>query len=213
MHQIQKDLLALSRNINLADKSLRELGRLIGVDHPEKVKHHLQQLEKKGFIMFDYTTNKYINVNKKIGIERNFINVPIVGSANCGPAKLLAEENIEGFLKISPTLIKNNTKVMAIKAQGESMNRARIKGNSIDHGDYVIVDYSNKAPFHGDYVLAIIDDAATIKRFYDDKDNHQVMLVAESTMDIPPMIIDELDFENFLINGVVLKVIKKPKFD
>jgi len=211
MHQIQKDLLSLSRNINLAEKSLREIGALIGVDHPQKVQHHLKQLQKKGFLIHDHIKNEIINVNRKLTRERQFINIPIVGAANCGPAQLIAEENIEGYLKLSKSMIKSND-VIAIKAEGDSMNKAQIDGGPIQTGDYVIVDYKQQAPTHGDYVLAIVDGAANIKRFYDDKANGQIMLISESTYDYPPICIHENDYSDLMINGKIIKVIKQAKF-
>jgi repressor LexA len=211
MHQTQKDLLSLSRNVNLADKSLREIGALIGVDHPQQVQHHLKQLQKKGFLVHDQTKNQIVNVNRKLTRERQFINIPIVGAANCGPAQLMADENIEGYLKLSRSMIRNKD-VIAIRAEGDSMNKAKIDGGPIQTGDYVIVDYKQQAPSHGDYVLAVIDGAANIKRYYDDKSNGQVMLISESTYDYPPICIHESDYSDLMINGKVLKVVKQPKF-
>jgi repressor LexA len=211
MHQTQKDLLSLSRNVNLAEKSLREIGALIGVEHPQQVQHHLKQLQKKGFLVHDQTKNEIVNVNRKLTRERQFINIPIVGAANCGPAQLMADENIEGYLKLSRSMIRNKD-VIAIRAEGDSMNKAKIDGGPIQTGDYVIVDYKQQAPNHGDYVLAVVDGAANIKRYYDDKPNGQVMLISESTYDYPPICIHESDYSDLMINGKVLKVVKQPKF-
>lgn len=211
MHKIQKDLLSLSRNVNLAEKSLREIGALIGVEHPQQVQHHINQLQKKGFLIHDHANNKIINVNRRVNQERQFINVPIVGAANCGPASLLAQEEIEGYLKLSHSLI-SKTEVMAIRAEGDSMNKADIDGESINTGDYVIVDPTSQNPNHGDYVLAVVDGAANIKRFYDDRKNGQIMFISESTYDYPPICVHEDDFSDLMINGKVLKVIKQPSF-
>ncbi|WKZ31232.1 MAG: S24 family peptidase [Candidatus Dojkabacteria bacterium] len=211
MHQIQKDLLALSRNINLGERSLREIGSLIGVDHPQKVQHHLEQLEKKGFITIDRSAKTIKNNNYDPSKENRFINVPIVGSASCGPAQLIAEENIDGFLKISKSTLKQE-KVIAVVASGNSMNKAKIEGNSIEDGDYVIVDYLDREPLHGSYILSVVDGAANIKRLYVDKDNQQVVLLSESSQNYPPIYIHEKDYSDFMINGKVVQVIKKPKF-
>lgn len=211
MHQIQKDLLALSRNVNLAEKSLREIGSLIGVDHPQKISHHMKQLEKKGFIIVNKANNQVININRKTDNERQFINIPIVGAANCGPAQLLAEENIEGYLQLSQSMV-GNKQVMAIRAEGDSMNQAKIDGDSINPGDYVIVDYNATSPEHGDYVVAVVDGAANIKRFYDDRTHGQIALVSESTYDYPPIYIHQDDYSDLMFNGKVIKVVKQPSF-
>lgn len=211
MHQIQKDLLSLSRNINLGERSLREIGALIGVSHPQKIQHHLEQLEKRGFISIDRANKVIKNSNYDPGNESRFINVPIVGSANCGPAQLIAEENVDGFLKVSKSNI-HNEKVIALIASGNSMNRANIDGKSINDGDYVIVDYQNRVPNHGAYVLSVVDGAANIKRLFIDKENQQIVLLSESTQNYPPIYIHENDYSDIIINGHVVQVIKKPKF-
>ena len=76
--------------------TLRQIGRLIGEEHPQKVKHHLNQLEKRRF--FEY--GKKSNHNKKT----EFLNVPILGFASCGEATIFADECLEGYLKISNKL-------------------------------------------------------------------------------------------------------------
>jgi SOS-response transcriptional repressor LexA len=89
------------------------------------------------------------------------------------------------------------------------MNRAEIGGKRIEDGDYVIVDVSDKHVRNGDIVLSIIDGLANIKKFYLDKKNNQVILMSQSTKDFPPIYIHEND--DFMINGKVVQVIKKPK--
>lgn len=211
MHEIQKNLLALSRNINLGERSLRDIGRLIGVDHPEKVKHHLEQLEKKGFITIDRANKTIRNVNDNQSVEQAFVNVPIVGAANCGPADILAVENIEGHLKLSKSILKKDS-VFAVKAQGNSMNKSKITGGPIEEGDYAIVDYKDTDAKHGDYVLSVIDGAANIKRYFKDENMNQIVLMSESTETHTPIYIHQDDFTEFMINGKVLQVVKQPKF-
>lgn len=212
MHEIQKDLLSLSRNMNLGEKSLREIGRIIGVEHPQQISHHLGQLEKKGFIILDKTKNKIINVNDNEKIERSFINIPIVGAANCGPASLLAIENIDSYLKVSASLIKRKPHLFSIKAVGNSMNKANIDGRNIESGDYVIVDRDENSPKHGDYVLCVINGAANIKRFFKKENSDIISLISESSEDYAPIDLHEDDLDEFLINGTVIHVVKKRKF-
>ena len=87
------------------------------------------------------------------------------------------------------------------------MNKANIGGQNIENGDYVIVD-SKKQPQTNDYVLAIIDNCASIKRLSLDSKNKIIALISESTENHPTIFIHEND--KFLINGVVKCVIKKP---
>ena len=201
MHEIQEKLLALSKKIDLRGRSLREIGDLIGVkNQPQKIKHHLSQLEKKGFIEFVNGMSDMRQV-KNSGREKSaLVPVPIIGAANCGEANVLADNNIDGYLKVSPSLLKKKDKIFAIRAIGQSMNRADIKGEAINEGDFVIVDY----------ILSIIDGAANIKKINIDEKHHQVILLSESSKDYPPIFIHEKDLDCYYVAGKILQVIKKP---
>jgi repressor LexA len=212
MHQIQEKILKLIESKNISGLTLREIGQLIGEKFPQKVKHHIDQLEKKGFLKLDRTTKSIIkpNSNKATLLSNNLINIPIVGTANCGPATIFANENIEGYIKISKKILKKFKNIFAIRAQGLSMNKATVDGKKIEDGDYLIIDSEYTNPKNGDIVLSIIDDMANIKKYVWDEENNQVILVSDSTRDIPPIFIHEDD--SFMINGRVIQVIKKPRF-
>ena len=90
------------------------------------------------------------------------------------------------------------------------MNRATIDGKKIENGDYVIVDVDDKNVKNGDIVLSIIDGMANIKRLFVDHENNQVVLMADSTKEFPPIYIHADD--DFMVNGKVIQVIKKPRF-
>lgn len=192
MHPIQEKLLDLSRKENLAKISLREMAKLIGMpnESPQKIKHHLLQLQKKGFVTIDRSQGVMNRTSYASGFVSGLLkktsqlfSIPIVGAANCGPATIFSEENFQGFLKASSSLIGRSrpTGLFAIKADGSSMNRAVINGKSIEDGDYMIVDNQAVDPRTGDVVLAIIDNKATVKRFIDDRQNGQVVLKADSS--------------------------------
>ncbi len=210
MHNIQEKLLQVMQNKNLNGMTLREIGEMIGEKFPQKVKHHLDQLQKRGLVKIDKTKK---TIMKSIGgaiKNTQLISIPIVGSANCGPATIFANENIEGYLKISKTILRKFKNIFAIRAQGLSMNRAMVNGNTIEDGDYLLVDSDQTSPSNGDIVLSVIDDMANIKKYVWDEANNQIVLVSESTKDIPPIYIHEDD--SFMINGKVIQVIKKPKY-
>lgn len=209
MHKIQEKILNLVESKNLKGLTLREIGDLIGEKFPQKVKHHIDQLEKKGFITTD-KKNKTIEKKRHSNLTRGIMSVPIVGAANCGPATIFANENIEGYIKISKNLLKKCKNIFAIRAQGLSMNKSVINGNTIEDGDYLIIDSSDTSPSDGDIVLSVIDEMANIKKYVWDEENNQIVLVSESTKDIPPIYIHEDD--SFMINGKVIQVIKKPKY-
>ena len=210
MHKIREKLLEIMESRNLGKMTLRQIGGLIGEkDKPQKIKHHLTQLQKRGLIRID-RFNKIISkiVKGKIG-KSGLVSIPIVGAANCGVATIYADQNIEGYLKISRKFLKKTKDIFAIKAIGPSMNKADINGNSIENDDYIIIDKKGRVPNNGDYVLSVIDNVANIKKYIEDRKNDRIILLSESTEDFPPIYIHPDD--NYLINGKVVQVIKKPK--
>lgn len=215
MHEIQEKLLKLAGEMNLFNLSLLEIGRRIGVLSAQKIKHHLQQLEKRGLIRIDAGTG-HIEKTKAGSVQSELKNaqllaIPILGSANAGPALMNAEENIEGYLRVSSTIVgRTRTKgLYALRVKGPSMNKAMLEGKKIEDGDYVIVDSNNRSPKNGDIVLSVIDRMANIKRFHFDERHNQIVLVSDSTQDFPPIYIDPSD--DYLVNGKVIQVIKKAK--
>lgn len=211
MHITQSKILKLAKEQNINQMSLHEIGRIIGEEHPQKIKHHLGQLRRKGFI--ENVNGKEV-VRKNIkGIinSSNFSMIPILGSANCGEATIFADEYLEGYLKVSSKLLKKKKGIFAIKAEGSSMNKANINGKSIEDGDYVIIDSEQKNARSGDYVLSIIDDVANIKRYLEDKENKLVVLLSESKADFPPIYIHPREAQKYLVCGKVVQVIKKPR--
>lgn len=209
MHPIQEKLLKLIDQKNLSNMTLRDIGEMIKEPLPQKVKHHLEQLEKKGFIKYDRKNKNITKAQIHSKILSPFISIPVIGTANCGPATIFANENIEGYLKISKNILSKCKNIFAIKAQGLSMNKSNINGMCIEDGDYLIIDSDYRTPRNGDVVLSVIDDMANIKKYIFDEENNQIVLVSQSTKDIPPIYIHEDD--SFMVNGKVIQVIKKPK--
>ena len=135
--------------------------------------------------------------------------IPVIGTANCGPATIFAEPNFQGFLRVSSRLAGKAKPdgLYAIRADGASMNRADIGGKKIEDGDYMIVDKEQINPQTNDIVLAIIDHKATVKRYIDDRKNGQVVLRADSSFDYEPIYLHPSD--DFTINGKIIGVIKR----
>ncbi len=214
MHKTQQLILESAKNHNLAQMTLREIANMIGLpeEAPQKIKHHLMQLEKKGFLSIDREKGKMRQtfVEKIRHKTSNILSIPIIGTANCGPATVFAEENFHGFLHVSSRLVERARAfgLFAIKADGSSMNRASIQGKVIEDGDYIIIDSEDKTVENNDIVLVIIDGRATVKRFVDDKKNRQIVLKADSSYDYAPVFLHPED--DFSINGKVIGVIKKP---
>lgn len=208
MHKIQQNLLELSKRKNLGQMTLREMGEHIGEKFPQKIKHHLNQLEKKGFIKIAKHTGTIERTAPGKIAKTSLLSIPILGTADCGPATFYADTNFEGYLKISSSLLKRKKDVYAVRASGLSMNRANVGGNNIEDGDYLIVESSSKTPENGDVVVSVFDNVANVKKFQLDKENNRIVLLSESTKDFPPIFIHADD--DFNITGYVVQVIKKP---
>ena len=215
LHAIQEKILRLAQQRSLSNLSLRQIGQLVGDRSPQKIKHHLQQLEKKGLLRIDRV--KGVVEKPKSGWiggflrkGRRLLQIPIVGAANCGPAELLAQENLIGYLRISNSLLhrRTNKGLFALRADGFSMNQTRIDGKNIENGDFVIVDGEDRSAREGEVILSIIDGAANIKRFHVDKKNQQIVLLSDADQELAPIYIHPED--EFLVNGRVIGVIKRP---
>jgi repressor LexA len=212
MHIIQKQLLDLiATHEDFGSYSLRKIAEMVGAKgKPQTAKYHLQQLEKDGLIQLNLEAG-IINL-----VKRGYANastspiysLPVVGSANCGPATIFAEQNVDQYLKISSSMLpRNKSNLYALIADGDSMNMAEVeKGKTIKSGDFVLVDSEYKNYKTGDIVVAVIDNMATIKRFREDKPNNRIILEADSTEKYLPIFIHEGD--NFLLSGKVVGIIK-----
>ncbi|MBI2436574.1 MAG: hypothetical protein HYV41_02410 [Candidatus Magasanikbacteria bacterium] len=106
MHEIQDNILKLLDTTDLSCLSLRQIAEKIGViGSPQKIKHHLDQLAKKGFIRINQTGNKLERIGSGIHDTSIFISLPILGSANCGQALSFANNHVEGYLKVTKTIL------------------------------------------------------------------------------------------------------------
>ena len=205
MHKLQEKLLRTIGTENLSGMALRDIGGLVGEKSAQKIKHHLTQLSKKGFIAYNPARREIRRVQE---ISREgFVSLPIVGSANCGPATIFADENVTGYLKVSKKLVPRGGKLFVLRADGNSMNKANIKGKNIEDGDFVIVDAEKSNPEPGQYIISVIDEMANIKKFVPDRKNKRIVLRSESTKDYLPIFIHEND--NYRFAGRVVDVMKK----
>ena len=211
MHLIQQKLLKICQEHNLGKMKLRNIASLLNVAAtPQLIDYHMRQLEKSGFIKWD-RENEVITVTKShvssvvLGGVSTYP-IPILGVAKCGPASLIAEEYIEGYLRVSSSLLPKRSGLFAIEAEGNSMNCASVNNKNIEDGDFVLIDGKNQSARDGDIVLAVIDGMGVVKEFHHDKVNNQIVLRSLSTEEIPPIFIHEDD--NFQINGKVVGVIK-----
>ena len=213
MHQVQEKILKLAGEINLFDLTLREIGNKTGEpESPQKIKHHLHQLAKKGLIRIDKKNKKIEKIGPGVKDRGRVISLPIMGEANCGEATCLAEDHVEGYLHLTKGILgelkSKSRDLFVLRAVGSSLNKAQINNQTVEDGDYVVIDKDKKDPDNGDHVVSIIDEVANIKRYYNKGDH--IVLVSESTQNIPPVYIHKDDLDEYMIAGTVVKVLKRP---
>lgn len=122
------------------------------------------------------------------------IRVPVLGAVACGIPKL-AEENIEEYVRL-PVALFGRGDFFILRANGDSMIEA-----GIDDGDLVLIRQQSTAE-EGQIVVALMEDEATLKRFYPEPENGIIRLHPENyTM-------EDIIVENCIIQGVAVKVLK-----
>lgn len=163
--------------------SVREICKKVGLSSTSTVHSHLSKLEKKGLIKRDPTKPRAIELLRDPVLKREMIDIPIVGKVQAGQP-ILAVENIEDYLTIPLNFVRNSNELFILKISGSSMIEA-----GIYDGDLAIIEKTNYAQ-NGDIVVALIENDATIKRFFKEKD--KIRLQPENhTMD--PIIVDNCE--------------------
>ena len=140
--------------------AVREICEAVHLKSTSSVHSHLETLEKNGYIRRDPTKPRAIEImDDRFNLtRREVVNVPVIGRVAAG-APILAEENIENYFPI-PMEFMPNEKTFLLSVKGESMINAGI----LD-GDYVLIKQQSNAE-NGDMVVALVEDGATVKRFF-----------------------------------------------
>lgn len=184
--------------------TVREVCQDLGLSSPSTVHVHLKALEEKGFIKRDplksrsiSLTDSYLDSLDGSNVMRMpsgaAITVPLVGNVAAGEP-ILAEENITDMLTLPTEIVGDNPSFM-LSVRGESMIEA-----GINDGDYIVVKEQPVAD-NGDIVVALLEEGATVKRFFKHKD-HIRLQPENSSME--PIIVTECS-----IVGVVVAVFRR----
>lgn len=168
--------------------TLRELAKVAGLKSTWTVRYHLKKLSSKGLINIKNGQSRGIKLIKGYGI-------PILGNISAGKP-IDAIENVDSYITSIADLFGTND-IFALKIKGDSMKEA-----GIFNGDIVIVKKQVKVE-NGDIVAVLIDNEATVKRFY--KENNFIKLLPENPKFDPIIIKDN----NIDIVGKVIGVIRK----
>ena len=181
--------------------TVREIAEAVHLSSPSTVHVHLKTLEEKGYIVRDPLKSRSIALPNKHEPEEAFgsegsndtLSLPLVGNVAAGEP-ILAEQNVETTMQL-PTEIVGDSASFILAVHGESMIEA-----GINDGDYVVVKEQQVAR-NGEIIVALIDDGATVKRFYKEKD-HIRLQPENSSME--PIIT-----RNCAIVGKVVAVLRK----
>ena len=150
--------------------SVREICEATGLRSTSTVHAHLKRLEKRGIISRDSMKPRAISLATEAQIADAVSSVPVVGRVTAG-IPILATENIEEYISV-PNVLLGDGEHYILGVRGESMINAGIMD-----GDYVIIKKQREAN-NGDIVVAMIDDEATVKRFY--RENGHIRLQPEN---------------------------------
>lgn len=144
--------------------SVREIAAAVGLKSTSSVQANLDALEAAGYIERDPNLKRSIRVTNEA--QDDYLQVPLVGTVTAG-VPILAVEQIEGYVPYIPRGAHDKP-LFALKVRGESMINAGIL-----NGDIVIVEKTPNAQ-NGEIVVALIEDEATVKRFYKEKDHFRL---------------------------------------
>jgi len=175
--------------------SVREIGEAVGLKSTSTVHGHLMRLEKKGLLHRDAMKPRAMGLAKSnpVDTERVVCHLPILGRVAAGQP-ILAEESIEDFMTLPIELIGDGEHFV-LRVRGDSMIQA-----GIFHDDYIVVRRQQHAN-NGEIVVALVEDEATVKRFY--KENGHFRLQPENdTME--PIIVSSVT-----ILGKVTSLLRK----
>ena len=156
--------------------SVREIGAAVGLASPSTVHMHLKSLEEKGYIHRDSNKPRTIEVVEERNenpnvpladvnqdLNKGTISLPLVGRAAAG-VPILAEQNVEDTFTL-PTSVVGDASSFILKVRGSSMINV-----GIFDGDYIVVKEQHDA-HDGEIIVALIDDSATVKTFYREKEH------------------------------------------
>jgi len=136
---------------------------------------HLNALKKKGYLKLEDKRSRTIEVvhnDSELEKTKQLLEIPILGTVAAGKP-ILAEENWEGTISLPPAMVKKQGEYFALHIRGDSMIEAGIMD-----GDIAVIEKRETA-HNGDIVVAVVDDAVTLKRFF--KESNRIRLQPENS--------------------------------
>ncbi len=177
-------------NDNGFPPSVREICAKLNIKSTATAYSYIEKLKERGLLEKSPLKKRALSISRR---SNDFKSVPLVGTIRAG-SPIFAVENLEGYYSLPEEFNTGGTE-FALKVQGDSMINA-----GIYEGDIIIVNQQNDAT-NGEIVVALIEDSATVKRFY--RKNGKIILHPEND-DLEDMI-----FDNVIILGVVKGLMRK----
>lgn len=170
--------------------SVREIAQNLNIKSTATVYSYLKKLQKMELIDKSPMKNRAIKISST-SIKTN--SIPLLGTVSAG-LPLFAVENLEGYYPLPPNM-SNADDCFALRVKGDSMINAGIFDK-----DIIIIKKQNYAE-NGEIVVALVDDSATVKRFF--VDNNQIILHPENDT------MQDMIFDSVIILGVVKELYRK----
>ncbi|MDI6807804.1 MAG: transcriptional repressor LexA [Candidatus Eisenbacteria bacterium] len=178
--------------------TIRELCEKFGISSTNGIRYHLGKLQKSGFLKRVKSKSRGIElVEKDDEKQPKPVRIPVLGRVQAG-APVLAEENIEEYLSLDEGIVRHS-KCFALRVKGDSM-----KGVGMFDGDIIVVKQQSTAN-SGEIVVALLDNEATVKRFF--QKGNRVILKPENPAHNPISV--GKSSPTFRILGKVTGVIRK----
>jgi repressor LexA len=182
--------------------TIREIAKAVNLSSSATIHSHLKKLEELGYIKRDPSKPRAIELNSSLiknnrlsdSTNDNIIFVPVIGQIAAG-TPILAEENIEDYLPLTSDFVKGSNEVFVLHVKGDSMVNAGILDK-----DYIIVRKQDTA-MNGEIVAALLEDEATVKRFF--KKSNSIKLMPENDY------MEPIEVKDVKILGKVIGVIRK----
>jgi repressor LexA len=190
--------------------TLREIGLHFGIRSTNGVNDHLRALEKKGHLQREDLKSRALRpvtaaahraraADKDKHSSPDIVEIPLVGRVAAG-LPLLAVENVQDTVHIDRFFIGQTREVFALRVKGDSMIE-----DGIHDGDFLFVKKALGAD-KGDIVVALIEEEATVKRYYPEGDTIRFQ-PANSSMQ--PILVKKREFKSVNLIGIVIGVYRK----
>jgi repressor LexA len=163
--------------------TVRDIGKAIGLTSSSTVHAHLANLEKVGLLRRDPTKPRAIEI--LVDKAKQVVSpsgLPVVGQVAAG-SPALADENIEEYVEV-PGIAGGDEGEFLLRVKGDSMKNAGIL-----EGDHVVVRRQDSAS-NGEIIVALVEDEATVKRFF--KEDDHIRLQPENEA-LEPILVEDVE--------------------